>query len=160
LSVKQRNDDEVLQLLNEHGVPEDLSLKVFYAQIHEQVDRLNRLAPGGRSSFSPGKVAESFTRTFGFSHWMTLRYLLRRRDRMRKRQQATPEPAPEIDTTLLSKEQQDYLKKLRWRKAEVLEIRMDGKKALITHRTGGGNLATYEVNAKGSAVYVSQAEKS
>lgn len=155
MSAKQRPDAEVLSLLNQHEVPEELTLQGYYAQVNEQVNRLSRLAPDGRSRFGAGQIAESFARSFGFSHWVTLRYLLRRRDKIRRRRNLQPPRQVEIPQGL-SQPQLDYLKKLRWRKAELVRIELQGRSAEITHRTESGQLITYLVDAKGGSRYLSQ----
>jgi len=151
LSVKHRPDDEVLELLRQHDVPDDLTLEAFYRQV-EQQQRHSALA--GRRRLTAGQIAESFARTFGFSHWTTFRYLLKRRDKLRERQQRRGGEAPVIPEQLAAG-QQEYLKKLRYRKVELVRVELDGADAVITHRTAAGNLISYRVDARGNARYVS-----
>jgi len=153
--VKKRSDREVLELLANSEVPADLSLKVFYKQVRNQVKLIQQQTLAGQPQPKPGPIAESFARAFGFEHWATLRYLLARRDKMRRRPSTV-----EIDPETLSLPQQAYLKNLRYRKAEVVQISLQGSLARITHRTPAGNLITYEVTAKGDSRYVPLSEES
>ena len=154
--MKHRTDEEVLALLEKHGVPEDLTLKTFYAQVHVQVAQSAQqaLRKGGQP-LNEGQVCESFTRTFGFSHWMTLRYLLRRRQQIRQWQTKEQAASAQIsEPEGLTPSQKDYLKKLHYRKAEVVALFLVGRKAIITHRTATGNLVTYEVSPRGNTRYL------
>ncbi len=154
--MKHRTDEEVLDLLEKQGVPEDLTLKMFYAQVHAQVAQsVQQALRRGGQPLNEGQVCESFAKTFGFTHWMTLRYLLRRRQQIRKRQaKAQAAPAQVAEPEGLTPSQKDYLKKLRYRKAEVVTLSLVGRNAIITHRTGTGNLVTYEVSPRGNTRYL------
>jgi len=151
VSVKHRPDDEVLELLARHEVPEELTREAFYLQVEQQ---LRQTVQAGRRRLTRGQIAESFAKTFGFTHWVTLRYLLKRREKLRKKERRQVPAQPVIPDDLNSA-QQGYLKKLRYRKAELVGIQRDGREVLITHRTAGGNLVTYRVDARGNAYYVS-----
>lgn len=151
MSVKPRTDDEVLALLAQHDVPDDLTLKGFYQLVEEQ-QRQTALA--GKTRLTTGQISESFARTFGFSHWTTFRYLLKRRDKLRERGQRSAPAEPPVPETL-SDGQQQYLKKLGYRKVELVSVELDGTAAIVTHRTAAGNLISYRVDARGNASYLS-----
>jgi hypothetical protein len=78
--LKERSAEEAQALLKEHQVPEDATLKSLYKEAHDtwmnlpwEIHRKTRL----------GNILEETAEAYGFTHWMTLKTLLKAVDRVR-----------------------------------------------------------------------------
>ncbi len=157
---KQRTDQEVLDLLDQHHIPPTLTLAQAYQEIEQQTAKLKDWTPAGVVPPPQSKIAEAFTRATGFTNWITLRYLLRRRDQIHKRQAqqaqgpapASTPVAPELPAMTPSQEQ--FLKKLKRRKITPTAIVKDGTSLLVSYVTEGGAPTTYQVGPKGQERYL------
>ena len=168
-----KSDDEVIQILRAHGVPEDMSLRSAWATARQRLPAIwarNHKA-GITKQVGPTHVLEEMAKEYGFKQWRILERLLKRRKQILRRRASAPadpnadaartEQQPEdqgenpvVVPEGLSPAQLKYIKQLGWRKCEVVGITQCGKAIEVTHQTATGSRMVYQVPQNGQAKYL------